>query len=473
MNKSWRISLIISFIVLFGAIITSIITYQSYSTIVKTSTRSISELSAMGVYSEINNELTKPIYISTTMASDSFVKDWLTRENSSNQDEIITYLDGVHKEYDYNSVFLVSTTTGNYYHYNELHKVVSPTDSHDVWYYDFLASNDDYDLDVDVDEVTGILTIFINVKMYDAFDNVSAVVGVGVEMAYVKEMLDVFEEGYDLTIYLTEDNGVVQTSTNIEDIETLNVFETLGDDVSSRILSTQDDLVTTNKDNGAKYIISRYIDELDWYLIVTKDTNILAHFFLDYLYASIIMVLIILIIVANIIRLTINKYQDQIYTLAKTDYLTLLLNRRGFNKEVEDFDPSIKEALIFILDIDQFKIINDQFGHSTGDKVLRHLANLINQKVSVYGKLSRWGGDEFTGYMIGERDTLEKVLIDIMETIQSDPYLMEKNVTISLGYTYTDFSETLDQVLTKADHSLYQAKKQQGNAIVSYIDIEK
>ena len=140
MTKSWRISLIISFIVLFGAIITSIITYQSYSTIVKTSTRSISELSAMGVYSEINNELTKPIYISTTMASDSFVKDWLSRENSFNQDEIITYLDGVHDKYDYNSVFLVSTSTGNYYHYNELHKVVSPTDSHDVLYYDFLAS---------------------------------------------------------------------------------------------------------------------------------------------------------------------------------------------------------------------------------------------------------------------------------------------------------------------------------------------
>ena len=324
-----------------------------------------------------------------------------------------------------------------------------------------------------MDEVTGILTIFINVKMYDEFDNVSAVVGVGVEMSYVKEMLDVFEEGYDLKIYLIEDSGIVQTSTNIEDIENLNVFETLGDDVSSRILSTQDDLVTTNKDNGAKYIISRYIDELDWYLIVTKDTNILAHFFLDYLYASIIMVLIILIIVANIIRLTINKYQDQIYTLAKTDYLTLLLNRRGFNKEIEDFDPSIKEALIFILDIDQFKIINDQFGHSTGDKVLRHLANLINKKVSVHGKLSRWGGDEFTGYMIGERVTLEKVLDDIMETIQSDLYLMEKNVTISLGYTYTDFSETLDQVLTKADHSLYQAKKQKGNAIVSYKDIGK
>ncbi|MBI9008620.1 MAG: GGDEF domain-containing protein [Tenericutes bacterium] len=207
---------------------------------------------------------------------------------------------------------------------------------------------------------------------------------------------------------------------------------------------------------------------LDWYLVITKDTNILAHFFLDYLYFTIIMVIAVVSTVAYITHLTIKKYQNKIYSLAKTDYLTLLLNRRGFTQEVEEFDSNIKEALIFIIDIDNFKLVNDKYGHSEGDFVLQHLAKLINKEASKYGKLSRWGGDEFTGFMIGQKSVLESVIENILSNVKDDSYLQEKRVTISLGYTYTDFSNTLDEILVESDKSLYEAKKQEGNSAIKY-----
>ncbi|QMS85297.1 sensor domain-containing diguanylate cyclase [Candidatus Xianfuyuplasma coldseepsis] len=471
MEKSWKISLLVSFIVLIGSIITSFITFQSYSNILKSSTRSISELSAMNVYSEINNELTKPIYVSLTMSEDTFVKEWLTREDTMTEDEITDYLMGLHNRYGYSSVFLVSTQTQKYYHYNGVQKVVSQSDPHDVWYYDFLDQDNEYDIDVDSDEVTGDLTIFINVKMVDEDDQVTAVVGVGLEMDYITELLQDFEDNYELTVYLTDLEGLVQSSTTINNIEQLNLFDELGSELKNDITSNQEELVTVSKNNGAMYVNSRYIDELHWYLVVTKDTNVLAHFFLDYLYASIIMIVIVLMIVVNIVRLSANLYQNRVFTIAKTDYLTLLLNRRGFDKEMQEFDSSVAEAMIFTIDIDRFKSINDRFGHAVGDVVLRRVANIINNEVQQYGKLSRWGGDEFTGFMIGKRSVVVDILFHVLELINNDDMLQEKGVSISIGYTYSDFTDSLDTVLERADKYLYKAKELGGNQIIGDEDL--
>lgn len=235
MNKSIRISLLIGFIVLLGSMLTGLITFNAYNKVLKSSTRSIAELSTMGVYSEINSELTKPIYVSLTMAHDSFVKEWLENEDTRDETEIIEYLDGVYQKYEYNSVFLVSSNAGNYYHYNGIHKTVDPNNDHDIWYYDFLEHEQEYDLDVDVDEVTGILTIFVNVKMYDSLGNITAVVGVGVEMDYVKDIMTDFEQDYDLRVYLTNQQGLIQSSTNIQQIEQKNMFDEFEEDVTSKI----------------------------------------------------------------------------------------------------------------------------------------------------------------------------------------------------------------------------------------------
>ena len=129
MQKSWKISIVISSIMLIGIIISSIIVYNSYSRVITDNTKSIAELSATNIYSEINNELTKPIYVSLTMASDTFVKDWLFNEDIASISEITAYLEGVKEKYYYSSVFLVSTDSLSYFHFDGIHKTISPTDS--------------------------------------------------------------------------------------------------------------------------------------------------------------------------------------------------------------------------------------------------------------------------------------------------------------------------------------------------------
>ncbi len=466
MRKNYRISLIISTVMLAGILLSSLFVYASYSKVIKDNTRNVAELSTMNIYSEINNELTKPIYVAVTMANDSFLKEWIVNESNEDIDDIKSFLSGIKSQYNYNSVFMVSSDTLNYYYSDGINKVISPTNDHDIWYYDFLQSSNDYELDVDVDELNGILTIFVNVKIYDNSNNITAVVGVGLVMEHIQEIMALFEEEYDLDVYLVDSEGLVQSNSDTSIIETVNIFSILDKNLEDKILADNTILNTTISNDKDTYIISRLVDEIDWYLLVTKDTNTLSSFFLDYFLYTIIMVVVVITIVVYIVIKNVSDYQSKIYNLAKTDYLTLLLNRRGFDQEYKKFG-NFEEALVFIIDIDRFKDINDEYGHTKGDLVLRSLAKILDSKISKYGKLSRWGGDEFTGVMVGQREELEYALESVFKEIGNDDLLKSYSLSISLGYTYTKFDTDLDKVLAKADEALYIAKSKGGKRIES------
>ena len=144
-KKLFRTHAFITGIVLIGFICITIINYCTYSVVIRDDIRNISRLTSLNIFSSISNELTKPI----------FVKSWLRGENDSPEQiaELQDYLNGLKRKYDYSSVFLVSEKTNIYYHYNGINKVVSRDDSHDVWYYNFVASGIPHRLEVDTDEM--------------------------------------------------------------------------------------------------------------------------------------------------------------------------------------------------------------------------------------------------------------------------------------------------------------------------------
>ncbi len=285
-------------------------------------------------------------------------------------------------------------------------------------------------------------------------------------MDYVQSIISLYEENYDLTVYLVDKNGLVQSSTDVEFIEEYNVFNDFDAEISNQIIAEKENLLTLDNRNHSNYIITRYIDDLDWYIIVQKDVNVFAKFFIDYFWISLIMIIVILSVVSYIIILTINQYQNRIYNLANTDYLTMLLNRRGFMGYIDKVKENHQAILLFMIDIDGFKHINDEYGHSYGDEILKQIAKILNKAVDDVGKLSRWGGDEFIGCLIGESKENKEILVSLIDLISSDESLKTKNITISIGYTYTDFSDNFDVTLNHIDEALYEAKEKGGNVAV-------
>ncbi|MFR3459095.1 MAG: cache domain-containing protein [Bilophila wadsworthia] len=204
-KKLFRTHAFITGIVLIGFICITIINYCTYSVVIRDDIRNISRLTSLNIFSSISNELTKPIFVSLTMANDSFLKSWLRGENDSPEQiaELQDYLNGLKRKYDYSSVFLVSAKTNIYYHYNGINKVVSRDDSHDVWYYNFVASGIPHRLEVDTDEMArNELTVFVDCRIEDDHGELMGVVGVGVKMRELQQILASFELDFDLTAFL-------------------------------------------------------------------------------------------------------------------------------------------------------------------------------------------------------------------------------------------------------------------------------
>jgi diguanylate cyclase (GGDEF)-like protein len=162
------------------------------------------------------------------------------------------------------------------------------------------------------------------------------------------------------------------------------------------------------------------------------------------------------------------------------DELTGLSNRRHFLEVInEHIARSRNERFGFglcVLDVDNFKQINDTFGHLVGDKVLRAAADLMRQNMREYDFLARFGGEEFTliitrGDEPTTRRCAERLRRAIADAELSD---LEENVelTVSIGATMFQRGDTLEAALARADAAMYEAKQAGRNAFVMKLAVD-
>ncbi|MCP4322784.1 MAG: diguanylate cyclase [Alteromonadales bacterium] len=164
----------------------------------------------------------------------------------------------------------------------------------------------------------------------------------------------------------------------------------------------------------------------------------------------------------------IYKMKEQFKRLANTDHLTNLYNRRYFIKQGErEFSRARrynKPFAIISLDIDHFKEVNNNFGHTAGDNVLKEVSRLLLGSIRKEDVLARIGGEEFT-ILLPETDLENsQVLAErIRNTIQNEIIcyrdLLPISVTISLGLTLLNEKDNdFDEILVRVDEALYKAK---------------
>lgn len=162
--------------------------------------------------------------------------------------------------------------------------------------------------------------------------------------------------------------------------------------------------------------------------------------------------------------------------LSNHDPLTGLLNRRCFVEKVAEemkiVNETNKSAALILMDIDYFKHVNDNFGHPTGDIVLKEVGNILMKHIKKNDLATRWGGEEFLIFLseitIEEAYTLADT---IRMTIQNNAIFADKfpiNITASFGISLLQGNSlnTFDISYKAADAALYQAKNQGRNRIV-------
>ncbi|MGC9386300.1 MAG: GGDEF domain-containing protein [Hydrogenovibrio sp.] len=176
-----------------------------------------------------------------------------------------------------------------------------------------------------------------------------------------------------------------------------------------------------------------------------------------------------------------KKELDKATAIAKTDELTNIPNRRGFNeimeKVMQEANDNQSSFALLLLDLDYFKNINDSFGHLVGDSILRYLAKSLHNETKGRDHIARIGGEEFvvilpnTGY-----DAARKVGNSIREKIAARPLYVKGDkkpikLTLSIGVAMYQLNETLDTLFDRADKSLYLAKSSGRNRVCGETDL--
>jgi len=159
------------------------------------------------------------------------------------------------------------------------------------------------------------------------------------------------------------------------------------------------------------------------------------------------------------------------------DALTKLYNRAAFDehfaKEIVRCQRNKTELAIVVTDLDDFKRINDTYGHTAGDKTLQVIANTFKKHFEKEGFIARYGGEEFVFIFNNKsKDELLKKLNTLRESVAKLPFKFKSDkvsMTLSIGFTHINQEDNVHIAFERADTALYQAKEQGKNRVI-YIE---
>lgn len=193
----------------------------------------------------------------------------------------------------------------------------------------------------------------------------------------------------------------------------------------------------------------------------------------------------------NLVNL-IYEQQEKLQKLATTDDLTNLCNRRLLIKKIEETFKHSKRYKdpfsLCLIDMDNFKLINDKYGHLAGDRALKELASLIQERIRETDVLGRYGGDEFIIIFYktdlfkaikAANDIRNLFLYSLLDSKSIDENsiiykIREDKLPVSLSFGLAAFSsdlKTADSLIAKADRALYFAKNNGKNVVAyNYLD---
>lgn len=629
-----RTNLYISIVLVIGFVLTAILSYRANYQMSLDNMEQITSLSAEGIYYQVTTRFSKPVNVAQTMAHDSFLVEHLSAESDHLEDEqyietIRQYLTAYRDKYDFDSVFLISDISGRYYNFGGVDRIMTKENPENTWYYTLMDSDKSYDLNVDNDEVEGAdnqITVFVNCKVRGRDGQVLGIVGVGIRIEHLKELLKSYEEQYNLETSLVSKDGKVELSTSNSGYENVDWFELNGlqhirqqvlewdKDDENRELWSESSL--TSLENH--YIVTRYIPELSWNLIVVQNTGRLLQSIHRQFYMTCAILVLVISVVLAVVTAVIRKFNWQIHTLmeerknmfqkateqmydniyelnitkngyvgertaeyfknlgaeglpydqglrviaqtqikeefrdgyvnifspenilrqyeagcnhlhyefmisengssyhwmridayifysqedkcvhmfiyrknidkekkqaiqAQTDEMTGLLNKTATERQIELLiadNPGRKYALFFI-DIDNFKQVNDRFGHRFGDHCIRCFASIVRQNFREGDVIGRIGGDEFAVFApMSDAGILwvhkrAQILVSELNTVCEDG-TNSWHMSASMGVSISpENGQDFNSLYESADRALYETKKRGKNGYTIASDMEK
>lgn len=468
MRLKTKVVLIIASLLLGVSITGSIINYHKNVRDTQAQLQNTSlPLSVDNIYTEIQQRMIEPLLVSSLMSNDTFLRDWIM-EGETDLNGIVRYLTEIQQKYDVFTTFLVSDVTKNYYHPRGLIDVINKENSADAWYFRFKEQSEPYEINLDHNANLGdFLVMFINYKVMNYKKEMIGVTGVGVRLLNIEQMLNSFKTRYKYDVYFVDQKGeltlfskALNKRGNIANIEGLRQIE------ESIFEGKQTQFEYKDKD-GEYLLNTKYIEKLKLHLFIEINKKEYLDELKKTFYGNLLASILVTVLVTFIILYTINIYQKQLVQLASEDALTGLANRRKFNEHFEKlyklYKKGINRLTLFLIDIDDFKEVNDTFGHLIGDEALIRVADILRVELRASDMIARWGGEEFALLLVDvSPEKAMEIAQKLCQAIKEDKVLtqlLQKPLTVSIGLGELSSLESQDGLVYKVDNALYEAKK--------------
>ncbi|MCR4902635.1 MAG: sensor domain-containing diguanylate cyclase [Butyrivibrio sp.] len=472
-NKLVRLNVIILSAILCFSLIVS---FFMFSKITRDDKKLSTTVIFRGIYTAIDNEIELPAKIVKTMCYDSFLQDLLDEEGLMPQDEfnykIGEYLRTIRDGNGWESAYIVSSRTLNYYTADGLSKTVDPeNDDYDVWYKNFLATGLEYGADMSYDEHNEqAWTIFIDRRM-DVDGKLKAVFGCAVYLSDISNMLAEFSQQYNVDVYFTDAYGNITL-----DKDGVSV----GEAYYSRNYSPDMIREYSEYTDGAFYV-KQYIPLLGMYLVVKNTQHLLSLRFLIMLMLYLLCYFIFLIIIVVYNLNTFNNEKIALGNKVRTDYLTKISNLNGLqdsiNLFIEEEGSHHIGGTMLMLDIDYFKNVNDTLGHGKGDEVLIKVATILSKSFRGGDIVGRLGGDEFMVFSpsLKDYDSIANKCKELNNSFRftvSNDEGKSVNISASIGVSaYPQDADNYHDLYKKTDEALYYSKNHGKDRYCIYCDI--
>jgi diguanylate cyclase (GGDEF)-like protein len=433
-------------------------------------------LTSSNIYSEIQADLLRPIFVSSLMSNDTFLRDWLL-SGEVGTDKIIRYLEEIRIKYDAFTAFLISEKTKQYYHFSGPTKKVSEDDPRDSWFFRVRSMTKPYEVNIDYNQAQAdATTIFINYRVLDYNGNFIGVTGIGLNFDTVARIISRYSDSFNRNVYFVDRSGKVMVRSNFAAVTEDNIRTAAGiREIADDILGKPDGFFEYQRNGETMLITTRLIRELDWHVVVEQyEADAIRSLWRGF-YTNLVIGLLIIVVTVSAVAYTINLYQKGLEIMASTDKLTGLANRQTFDVSIEyalkSRPRNQRPVSVILLDIDHFKRINDTLGHLRGDAVIQKVAATVRETLRPADLPCRWGGEEIIALL--EDCALPQALalaeriraaVEALPMSETGPGI---RVTVSAGVAQVRDGDDPDGVISRADHALYAAKDAGRNRVLA------
>jgi len=167
----------------------------------------------------------------------------------------------------------------------------------------------------------------------------------------------------------------------------------------------------------------------------------------------------------------VSQQSRRLTELAVTDPLTGALNRRRLKDEAKEaiqaWQRHKRQSTLLLIDIDHFKLVNDELGHDAGDRAICELVDILKRRLRRLDHVFRYGGEEFV-VLLAETDEAQALHVaeELRSYVEQADILPGRKTTVSIGVSAVSQSDAVDDWLKQCDRALYQAKSEGRNRVV-------